>query len=190
MTAPDPARDRDRLMADAAGREVPAAVFRVVTAADPDAVTTELIFRGSPLTARMPAPVPALTAALLLSRLFTGEARRQVRRAREAGLSWAELAPVLDVGDGEAAFEWAAGATDDRWRRSSVTWRCPTCGELVSDYGPYESHPDDNESGHARDCDRHVAEVAVWLARQVADDYWDHDDAPDDGGDGTGRSGR
>ena len=80
-------------MADAAGREVPAAVFRVVTAADPGAFAIEPIFPGAQSTARVPARVQALTAALLLSRLFTGEARRQVRRAREAGLSWAELAP-------------------------------------------------------------------------------------------------
>lgn len=171
MTAPD----RDRMMADAAGREVSSAVFRLVTAAEPDAFTVEPVFPGAASTVRVPAPVPALRAALLLSRLFTGEARRQVRRAREAGVSWASLAPAVDAEDAEAAYEWAVGPGGSRWDARSVLWRCPSCAELVTDWGPYNGHPDDNEHGHDGGCTRHVAEVAAW-SRQ---DDWDDD--PDDG---------
>lgn len=190
MTTPEATPNWARVMADAAGREVTAAVSRLVTAADPDAFTTEPVVPGAQLTVRVPAPVPALRAALLLSRLFTGEARRQVRRAREAGMSWAELAPAVDAADGEAAYEWAVGPDSSRWDARSFVWRCPSCGALVTDWGPYNGHPDDNEHGHARDCARHVAEVAVWLAGQVADDYWEDADAPDGSGDDTDRSDR
>ena len=181
VTAPTP--DRDGALAEAARREVPAALLRVVSAADPDAFTVEPIYPGAQTTAREPLPVPAARAALRLSRLFEREARRQVRRAREAGMSWAELAPAVDAEDGPAAYEWATGP--DRYRATRpFVWRCPACAEMVTDRGPCNGHPDDDESGHARDCARHVAAVAVWLAGQVADDYWD--DTPHD----TGRSDR
>lgn len=164
----DPARDR---ALSAAAQVVRGAVFRVVSAADPDAFTVEPVFSGSSLTERQPVPVPALRAAALLSRMFITQARRQVRRAREAGVSWADLAPALDMEDGQAAFEWATGGgIADQWRRSAVTWRCPACGGLVGDYGPYESHPADNESGHTTDCTRLAAAVAAWEAEQAADD--------------------
>jgi hypothetical protein len=174
-----PGIDRDRAMAEAAGREVRAALLRVVTAVDPDAVTVEPIFPGSQLDAQVPTPAAGLRAAVLLSRLFTGEAGRQIRRGREAGLSWAELAVLVDAADGEAAFEFAIGPGDDRWYRPSFTWRCPACAELISDHGPYESHPDDNEAGHAADCPRHVAAIA---ARRRTRDSWD------DPGDGNSDS--
>jgi hypothetical protein len=180
--------DQDPAMS-AAAREVHGAVLRVVTASAPLAFTVAPIWPGSPLTERQPAPVPALRAAVLLSRLFSAEARRQVRRAREAGVSWADLAPVLDAEDGQAAFEWATGGAEDSWRRAAVTYRCPSCGGLVSDYGPYENHPDDNESGHAPDCARHLAALVTWFATNADD--WDDDtdgddtDAGDRDGDGS-----
>lgn len=176
-TDPTPTLQPDRAMGDAARREAHAALSRVVAAADPDAFAVGPIWPGSALTERQPAPVPALTAALLLSRLFTDQARRQIRRAREAGVSWAGLAPVLGMDDGEAAFEWATGGVEDRWRRSSVPYRCPACAELICDYGPYENHPEDNESGHAPGCARHLTALLTWFAT--------NDDDPDDDPDGA-----
>ena len=177
MTTPDDAtRRRDQAMADAVGSEMAAALSRVVAAAAPDAFSIEPIFPGSTVTGRRPAPVPALRAALLLARMLSGEARRQVRRAREVGLSWAELAPAVDAEDAVSAYEWAAGPGSSRWDVRSVVWRCPTCRQLVTDRGPYDGHPDDEERGHAAGCDRHAADVAAWRA---AVDAWDDD--PDDG---------
>lgn len=167
-TDPTPTLQKDRAMADAARQEAHAALSRVVAAADPDAFTSEPFFPGAQSTTRVPTPVPALRAALLLSRLFTAEARRQVRRAREAGVSWADLAPALDMEDGEAAFEWATGGVEDQWRRSSVPYRCPACAELIADYGPYENHPEDNESGHTTDCTRRAAALAHWSDQRDA----------------------
>ena len=164
MTTPRPKpEDRDRAMADAAAREMAAALFRVAAATEPDAFTIEPIFPGSTLTERRPAPVPALRAALLLARLLTGEARRQVRRAREAGLSWAELAPAVDAEDAASAYEWSAGPTSARWDARSVVWRCPTCGQLVTDRGPSDGHPDDEERGHSHVRPRPTAVRRLWL---------------------------
>lgn len=180
---PDPDLDLDRAMGDAARREAPVTVFRIVAAAaDPDAFTVEPIYPGAQTTERVPAPVPALRAALLLARHATTTARRQVRRAREAGLSWADIAPVLDAEDGQAAYEWATGGVEDHWRRSSVTYRCPSCAELIADYGPYENHPDDCESGHTPGCARHLTALLTWSAtndEDPASDYPDDDDHPD-----------
>lgn len=43
-------------------------------------------------------------------------------------------------------------------------WRCPACGRDIIDRGPYNSHPVDNEHGHAENCSRMAAEVAEWQA--------------------------
>ena len=120
MTSPGSDPDRDRAMAEAAGREVPAVLFRVVTAADPDAVTVEPIFPGSQLDTRVPTPLAGLRAAVLLSRLFTGEIRRQIRRSREAGLSWAKLAVLVDAADAVAA-----------WRQTRDSWDDPDDGDGI-----------------------------------------------------------
>jgi hypothetical protein len=177
-----------RVMADTGTQEVTAAVYRMVTAADPGAFIVEPIFPGAQSTTRVPVPVAAVRAALLLSRLAERDARRHVRRAREAGVTWADLAPAVDAENAEAAYDWAAGASSDPWRSPTVLWRCPSCGELVTDHGPYESHPTDRESGHAAGCPRHTGEIAAW---QRALDTWDDDnrDQGDDQDSGSGDEG-
>jgi hypothetical protein len=45
---------------------------------------------------------------------------------------------------------------------------CDVCGEWINGRGPYESHPEDNESGHAADCARFAAELATWQAERDA----------------------
>jgi hypothetical protein len=38
----------------------------------------------------------------------------------------------------------------------------------ITDRGPFESHPEDCESGHAEDCSRFAAELAAWQAERDA----------------------
>jgi hypothetical protein len=38
----------------------------------------------------------------------------------------------------------------------------------VTDRGPFESHPEDCESGHAEDCSQFAAELAAWQAERDA----------------------
>lgn len=172
-----------RERADLARRELTAAVARIVGSTDPDAFTVEPVFHGSTITSRRPTPVPALAAALALWQAAEHEMRSQIRRSREAGQSWAELAvplrPVLDLPDGAppydagaAAFCWAAGpgrrAFDDRY----LTWRCRDCGALVTDYGPDAGSPEDSETGHSTGCARLGAAIE---ARRRELDAWDGD---------------
>ena len=166
---------------DIARRELTSAIARIVASTDPDAFTVEPIFHGSAITARLPMPGPALAAALTLWQAAGQEMRTQIRRSREAGQSWAELAvplrSVLDLPEdaapyeaGTAAFDWAAGparrAFDDRY----VIWRCPSCERLVSDYGPDAGSPEESETGHSPSCARLRAAIE---ARRRDLDAWD-----------------
>jgi hypothetical protein len=98
-----------------------------------------------------------------------------VEAARAAGRSWDEVGEALglpDDGDpiGEVVFALIVEGREPQRPRElfwlpSTSWRCASCGELVQDRGPFESHPDDNESGHTDDCARHRADVQAWRAR-------------------------
>ena len=81
---------------------------------------------------------------MLLARIARTDALRHVRRAREAGTSWADLAAAVDAEDGQAALDWAAGPHGDAISLRAdryVLWRCPACDQLVRDYGPDAGHP-------------------------------------------------
>jgi hypothetical protein len=125
-----------------------------------------------------PTPLAGLWAAGHLARRASREVTAHARRAREAGHSWDEIGQALDIEPGagrslaEVAYERFAGSPES-WslRGPSFAWRCPACDRMISDRGPYESHPDDNQPGHGKDCSRLAAELARWRAS------WD--DAPD-----------
>jgi hypothetical protein len=46
----------------------------------------------------------------------------------------------------------------------SFYYTCPACAQAISGRGPYESHPEDNEQGHADGCARLAADAAAWQA--------------------------
>jgi hypothetical protein len=126
-------------------------------------------------------PVPAdylqgMRTALQTARMAEGIARDWAREARGAGRSWSDVAEVLGrmLPDGEdpaiEAFVWVAPTPSMRFDRVTVGWRCSTCDQMITDHGPYESHPVDNESGHADGCARQAAEVAAWKIRAGWDD--------------------
>jgi hypothetical protein len=124
---------------------------------------------------RLVEPLPGVRAAAVLrdaARRVLGDA---VEAARAAGRSWDEVGEALGLPDdgepvGEVAFALVVeGREPERprelFRLPSTSWRCGSCGELVSDRGPFESHPVDNESGHTADCARHLADVRAWRER-------------------------
>ena len=66
----------------------------------------------------------------------------------------------------EAAWEYAAGRPAHLGGQPGVfRWVCPDCGEVVSDRGPGERSPAEDEQGHAEGCHRLAAAVAEWLTQ-------------------------
>lgn len=99
-------------------------------------------------------------------------------KARGDGVSWRDLVEPLGIhvepdsyeDPAAAAFEKIAGEPWQRFDTRTVSWRCASCGERVTDKGPYNGHPDDDETGHAETCERHRAEIAAYRERQGLDD--------------------
>ena len=46
----------------------------------------------------------------------------------------------------------------------TFTWTCPACRHAISDRAPYESHPKDDEHGHA-DGRTRLAAITDWRAQ-------------------------
>jgi hypothetical protein len=148
-----------------------------------------------------PDPLTAVRAAWTVRGEAVQLLGEHIDRARGAGHTWTELAGALGLAEDaerygipvdEAAFHWATTGRIDgdyaprAWgyepRRS---WRCASCEERVTDRGPFNGHPDDDETGHAAGCTRHAAEVAAWRTRNGWDDDDDDEDQDhDDDGDG------
>jgi hypothetical protein len=142
------------------------------------AVEPHARYDGDQFPELVPTPLTELRAADELLNRVSQEVQRHARRAREAGHPWDEIGKALDIkpGDGrsvdEAAYKRIVGPpTSWTLRDPSFVWRCPACGRVISDRGPYESHPDDNRPGHAKDCSRLATELVRWRAS------WD--DTPD-----------
>ncbi len=119
-----------------------------------------------------------LAAALTVVQLAQQQAYRFMLGLRGEGTSWREAADLLgipwsdDYSRPERAYELVLGrdrATDDTFYRHNVYWRCGSstgCGARITDHGPYNGHPADNETGHTPDCRRHAAEGEAYLAEQ------------------------
>lgn len=107
--------------------------------------------------------------------------RYYAQAARADGTPWQEIGAALDLSAAaekhdrpldELAFELIAQGREpgmpapQDWsgRGPSVTWRCCSCGERVTDRGPYEGAPYNNEQGHAPSCERHGRDIARYRA--------------------------
>lgn len=98
-------------------------------------------------------------------------------KARGNGVSWYDLSSVLDVEpDHEdpagAAFLEVAPRPSGAFDRIRTSWTCASCGQRVTDYGPYNGNPIDDEEGHAETCQRLADEMAIVRRR------WQEDDDP------------
>jgi hypothetical protein len=118
-----------------------------------------------------PSPLAGVQAADWVVQRAGQAIHQHARRAREADHSWEQIGQALNMRpvDGrsvaESAYERVAGRPAD-WYFSgpSFTWHCPACGRVIADRGPYESHPDDNQPGHAAECARLADELHRWRA--------------------------
>lgn len=132
-------------------------------------------FPGSQFTRRVPVAEAGIRAALMLRDIVERELEDQIRRARGKGASWEYVAEILGFTDtdergnspAERAFYFVAPESNDGWRfhPSTTYWKCGSCQATVTDRGPFESCPEDNESGHSEDCTRFAGAMAQWRRR-------------------------
>lgn len=127
-------------------------------------------------------PTAAVQAAGLVAAIAARKRIEFAEQGRAAGLSWDEIGEALDVsedgarGRGESTFEWLIEGRapeppgpEGLYGVPMTWWRCGTCDAQISDRGPFESHPDDNETGHTPDCTRHQAALTAHR-RQIEED--------------------
>jgi hypothetical protein len=120
------------------------------------------------------APAAALRVARQVELAARAEVGRQIRRAREDGLSWHEIGALLDFGPlvadsgtsvAQYAFDYCVGPQGaSPWYDPPVfTWTCQVCGQMIRDRGPVLM-PAADEKGHADGCGRLAAVQAEWQA--------------------------
>lgn len=129
-----------------------------------------------PISPRMSTPMPAPAdwpQGIATARRVADSARTMMveyaRKARGDGYAWRDLAEPLGVDGGGsdpavAAFELVAPEPYMPFDRRSTYWTCMSCEQHVTDCGPYEGHPTDNETGHADGCARHHRESMEYEA--------------------------
>ncbi|WP_433756331.1 hypothetical protein [Nocardia sp. CA-135398] len=140
---------------------------------------------GDPVHPGMAAPTPIGDVA----RLTRSQREIRVRRLIEQAEQIVQVAVSAHLGGRRIAALCVccspAVTTPRRWHICSVTrqhtpftatprsWTCTSCDERVTDRGPYEGHPADNETGHATDCPRHQREILAYRTRFDLDQDWE-----------------
>jgi hypothetical protein len=143
---------------------------------DPEHITEQPIWRGATSKELRARPATRLQVAVMLRQEASRQIDHEIRTARGAGVSWQEIAVLLDLVDADhptpydqavAAYERASGS--DQWHNALFMFECDTCGAKITDHGPYEFHPLDQETGHDETCARILAAVAAYKKR-IGDD--------------------
>ncbi len=171
--------DARRVRTDAAS-DIRAAIDRAVTryaASTGHELRDRPAWPGALTTCQYADPATGIRAATIARNSADRVRDDYVRQARQDGMTWQAIGQALDLDQGDdprtgydlavAAFETVTGEPDI-FRQPNLGWRCPSCTKTVTDHGPYESHPTDNERGHADDCQRLAADIAAHH-RQTAD---------------------
>lgn len=122
-----------------------------------------------------PRPLAGMQAALTVARMAQDQAYKFAKDLRGEGSSWREIADLLEIpwsdeySRPERAYELVAVATPGTFSSARVYWTCGGpggCGQYVTDRGPYNGYPADNEDGHAEGCRRLAAEGEAYLRDQ------------------------
>jgi hypothetical protein len=114
----------------------------------------------------------AVRAVRALETAVHAEVLGHIRRAREAGESWAAVGEFLGFGPiaaerpgplAELAYDYSAGlpAIDPFPAPAVFRWDCPGCGGRIADHGPVKG-PARDQDGHRIDCVRLASDVADW----------------------------
>lgn len=131
---------------------------------------------GGAFMTREAEPAAGIRAALAVQQAARNTVCSYIAAARSDGQAWSQIGDVLresgaiteaDLTDDSAyyvaiaAFEYAAGPAG-MFREPTFVWTCPACGNGISDHGPYDSNPQDNQRGHAAACTRQRDEITAY----------------------------
>jgi hypothetical protein len=151
--------------------QVRSVVDRAVKAAVPaDQMVERKLRPESDYSWPEPRPLAGLQAALTVVRMAQDQAYAFAKALRGEGTSWREIADLLEIpwsdeySRVERAYELVAGAAPSTFS-NRVYWTCggpAGCGQYITDRGPYNGHPVDNEDGHTEGCRRLAAESAAY----------------------------
>lgn len=169
----DQARDEGR-------RAVEAAILRMARAAGAQIHQRPAWPGAAACTISYVAPAAGMRYTQMLIGAARNAEHSYIRYAREQGLTWQQVGEALNLAAvaeergaslGEAAFEHATDAGHARpFDTLTFYWTCPSCGQRVSDRGPYNGHPADCEHGHGDRCERFAAAVAAYEAAWAGED--------------------
>ena len=166
-------RSPDEAARDEANLAVRGALHRMGRAAGA-AFTEQPIFEGASTTEQIMDPAAAIRMSLMLRSTVEYQLHTSIRRARAAGMTWAQVGEALNLEAdqdrgiplAEVAYEYVTDAEHARpFDQLSFYYTCSACEQHVTDRGPYNTHPLDNEEGHAGDCARMAAAIADHDAR-------------------------
>lgn len=130
-------------------------------------------------TAPGPRDYPAgITAARRVADRASGLVREYALGARGAGKAWRDLVEPLGIDPGAddpavAAFLEISSEPAMPFDPRRCHWTCESCGQWITDTGPYNGNPIDDEEGHAEDCARHLTEIQAWRERVGWEDEGD-----------------
>uniref|UniRef100_UPI0005350E75 hypothetical protein n=1 Tax=Salinispora cortesiana TaxID=1305843 RepID=UPI0005350E75 len=151
-------------------------VDRAVKAAVPAGqMTTRKIRPESDYGFPEPRPLAGLQASLSVARLAQNQAYAFAKGLRGEGSSWDQIADLLEIEwsedhePRERAFELVAGPASRYGYDRYVSFTCAGphgCGERITDRGPYNGYPFDNEDGHAKGCRRLATEDEAYQREQ------------------------
>lgn len=136
---------------------------------DPSQVQARRPFPGATPQARARA-CTELRVALWMTEVAANLVYLTACESRAAGVSWAQLAPLLGITAGSqdelaaAAFRRIAGEATTM-AVASVSYVCDECAGHVIDVGPSEPDPELRERGHTETCQRQQAAVVAYLTR-------------------------
>jgi hypothetical protein len=152
--------------------QVRSIVDRAIQAAVPPGDMVDRRTRpGSDYTWKVPVPRAGLQAALTVVEMAQRKAYEFALGLRGEGTAWREVADLLDVpwsddySRPERAYEMVRGPDDGGFHQRNVYWTCAGplgCGRYITDRGPYNGQPIDNEDGHDDECRRLAADMAAW----------------------------
>ena len=124
-------------------------------------------------------PVAGVRAALLARNVAVAHMLAYAEQARGVGYSWVDIAEALGIEateddaprDEQAYLLLIEGrplpGDEPSWfDRPTARWTCTSCGHRITDHGPFESHPDDAEQGHAGSCARRDATLAAYRSER------------------------